>query len=615
MRKEVLQFLSAHCSADPRFIDSLIVTSFVSFNGITVENNELIKQHLISSKNKKDYAVFEQFNELVQANLPEFSFEDLIELFEFVVSPADKVVTGAVYTPKIVREFIIDNTFKTTNTNTEDIKITDISCGCGSFLFDMLIKIKSGSYRKICQIIETNIFGLDIQEYSIVRTQILLTMYAILNGEDNKKINFNLFVGDALSFNWKDHLKDFSGFDIIVGNPPYVCSRNISEETKKHLTKWSVSSTGHPDLYIPFFQIGIENLAKNGILGFITMNTFFKSVNGRALRNYFQKEMLFLKILDFGGKQIFNNKSTYTCICLIQRRGNGFIEYSKNESEEPFKNNIFTKLNYDSLNHREGWNLNNVDIIKKVESTGQSFGSLYKTRNGIATLKNNVYIFDVEVETEDYYCFFKNGKLIEIEKEVCRDIINPNKLTQIVNLKLIKQKIIFPYHYDMGRAKSISEKELRKKYPKAFKYLHSQRELLLTRDKGKGKYEQWFSYGRNQSLEKSSFKLFFPHIAQDIPNFILSKDEDLLFYNGLAVISENQKELLFLQKLMGSRLFWFYIKNSSKSYGSRYYSLSRNYIKGFGVYNFSDHDKNYIIKQKNRDLIDYFIEEKYAISL
>lgn len=89
-------------------------------------------------------------------------------------------------------------------------------------------------------------------------------------------------------------------------------------------------------------------------------------------------------------------------------------------------------------------------------------------------------------------------------------------------------------------------------------------------------------------------KLFFPHITPPTLNFVINTDENLLFRNGLAVVVDQEEELLFLQKLMASDVFWLYIKNSSRPYGSGYYSLSKNYIKNFGVYHFSEEQKNYI---------------------
>ena len=93
-----------------------------------------------------------------------------------------------------------------------------------------------------------------------------------------EEFHFNLHRGDALLFSWEEHYPNFEGFQILVGNPPYVSARNLDEEAKENVKLWEVCTTGNPDLYIPFFQIGYENLAENGILGYITMNTFFKSL-------------------------------------------------------------------------------------------------------------------------------------------------------------------------------------------------------------------------------------------------------------------------------------------------------------------------------------------------
>ena len=70
-----------------------------------------------------------------------------------------------------------------------------------------------------------------------------------------------------------------------------------------------------------------------------------------------------------------------------------------------------------------------------------------------------------------------------------------------------------------------------------------------------------------------------------------------------------------MKKIMSSRLFWFYIENTSKPYGSGYMSLSRNYIKSFGVYDFSDEEKEWLIQEENQQSIDEFLEKKYDVFL
>lgn len=614
MKKEIFNYLRDHCLTDPDLVDRLIISSFLHFNKIKVQKNQLLIKYIIRIDDNQEYTSLSKLLTIIERTTDNFNIENLIELFEFVVSPADKIVTGAVYTPYKIREFIVSKAFQLRDNIEQNIKVADISCGCGSFLIDAAKRIRKSTNKTYFEIYKDHLYGLDIQDYSINRSKLLLSLIAVSDGEDIHDFNFNLFVGDALAFEWSHVIENFKGFDIIVGNPPYVCSRNISTESRKLILNWDVCKTGHPDLYIPFFQIGLENIASNGFLGFITMNTFFKSVNGRALRQYLQKQAYSLKVIDFGSKQIFNSKSTYTCICLIEKRQSDYIEYIKKEDSNLNQLLSFNKVKYSSIDSFKGWNLSSAEILNKIELTGTPFGELYKTRNGIATLKNHIYIFKPVYEDNDYF-FLQNGKIYAIEKEICMDIINPNKLTQNIDIESIKKKIIFPYYFDKERTLLLGESVLRNKYPNTYNYLKEKREILVTRDKGNGDYENWYAYGRNQSLERTANKLFFPHISPTIPHYRINTDENLLFHNGLAVITENEQELLFLQKLMSSNLFWFYIINSSKPYGSGYYSLSRNYIKNFGVYNFLEDDKQFIIKSESKALLNNFIENKYGITL
>lgn len=607
MNKDIFTYLRSY-SVDPQKVNRLIVTAFLhSFNIGKTENN-FLKPFLIESEdeeytNLKEFLAIHQFSDI----------EELIKVFEFVISPEEKVITGAVYTPKHIREYIVEQCFADVK-NFENLKICDPACGCSGFLYTAAQVIKKKTNLNYSEIFTRNIFGLDIQEFSITRSKLLLTLFAISEGETMDS-SFNLFQGNALNFNWSDTLQNYEGFDIILGNPPYVCSRNIDEESKQYIFDWKVSRSGHPDLYIPFFQIGVENLKPAGVLGYITMNTFFKSVNGRALRQYFEEEALSLKILDFGSNQVFQSKSTYTCICIIKKEESKSVQYAKGNEQSLTNGIAFKSIPYIELNYKNGWNLQRFDLLNQIESTGTPLGELFITRNGIATLKNHIYIFDPIKEDGDYY-YLQNGSIYPVEKGICKEIINPNKLTKVENIDVLRKKAIFPYQYDEQNNPSlIDKKEFISKYPKAFKYLEAKKKILATRDKGKGDYENWYAYGRNQSLEKYPVKLFFPHITSHLPNYTISTDENLLFYNGIAVVSNDERKILFLKKLMSSKLFWFYITNSSKPYGSGYFSLSRNYIKNFGIFDFTDDEREFIIQCENKETLNSFIEGKYKVKI
>ena len=106
-----------------------------------------------------------------------------------------------------------------------------------------------------------------------------------------------------------------------------------------------------PYLYIVFFEIGIKYLNKNGILGYITTNSFIRSLNAKNLRAYFKNNEFSLSIIDFGSNQIFDSKITYTCLCFIKIFKSKFLKYSKiDPSELSNQDKIkFNRILYENL--------------------------------------------------------------------------------------------------------------------------------------------------------------------------------------------------------------------------------------------------------------------------
>ncbi len=610
--RNTFKYLSQY-STTPKDVDRLIISAFLEINELKLRKNKLLKSYSINSKIKEEYSSLLEFLSAIYSDTKAFGFEELIELFEFVISPADRIINGAIYTPQKIREFIVEEAFKKIKSINNSIKISDIAMGCGGFLFNASIELKKRTGKTYAEIFRNHIFGLDIQEYSVNRTKLLLSLLALQSGEDIEEFQFNLFQGDSLVFDWTTAIDVFNGFSIILGNPPYVCARNLDKETKEKLKDWEVCQSGNSDLYIPFFQIAIENLAENGTLGFITMNSFFKSLNGRALRDYFQRKELAISIIDFGSEQVFKSKNTYTCICFIENKQQQFISYTESKTKQLAVKLSFKKIKYNILDSKKGWNLKDNKTISKIESTGIPFGELYQTRHGIATLKNDIYIFRPVDEDENFF-YLQNGSLYKIEKGICKDIVNSNKLSREVSLNNLKEKVIFPYD-QQEKPKLLDENLIEESFPEAYKYLQNKRKILGERDKGNGNYENWFAFGRTQSLEKIKNKMFFPKYSDRTPNFIINSDDDLLFYNGLAVVGSSETEMEIIKKIMESNIFWYYIKTTSKPYSSNYYSLNGNYIKNFGVCELTEKERKFLIKETDQDILNEFFEDKYELKV
>jgi methylase of polypeptide subunit release factors len=631
MNQSILKYLKSY-SYKVWDINRLLVTSFLVSNKIINVKNKFIKSYIITEKDSEELMQLNEF--LILLDNIDFSIEELLELFEFVISPADKEVNGAVFTPKYIREFIVSesiNKYKKQNKDFTTAKYGDIACGCGGFFKTIVDKLKFETKKSYAQIFKENIYGVDIQNYSIERTKILLTLHAILNGEDEFCFDFNLYQGNSLSFDWNTDktIKKNNGFDIIVGNPPYVGSSKIDDETKLLLKNWSVSASGKSDLYIPFFEIGMENLNETGVLGYITVNTFYKSINGRSVRNYFSKNNYDLTIIDFGGEQLFKNRSTYTCICIIGKAPSLRVNYIKSISNRinSIKKKDYINILYSKLDDFEGWYLISEDtrkIISKIEKTGTILGDKFDIRNGFATLRNKIYVFRPTHQCEDYFYLLKDNIEFRIEKELCRDAIKPNTLKSEAEINEHTDKLIFPYrivdgnHNLFNENKSIleifDEVYMETNFPFAYEYLKTQKDDLSKRDKGNKKYEKWYAFGRNQALTISCSKLLLPYITNE-PRFVFTDNQDLLFYNGYAILSNDNEKLLVLQKILMSKVFWFYIEHTSKPYAGNYFSVAKNYIKNFGICDLTEIEKQTLLRMNNKEEIDSFLLPKYGVNL
>ena len=612
MNNNVFKYLMKKGLSDPFKVNSLFVSTFVQEKGWSVNNISAIKV-LLGFKNE----TVKEFSNVLRDNAFGFCLEDLIKLFEFVISPSDRIVTGAVYTPMNVRRIILQRVLGDKSVEElHRIRIADISCGCGGFLMDAAQWIHDKTGKTYANIFRDNIWGIDIQDYSIERTKILLSLLAISEGED-ADFEFNLLNKDTLDFECGDWDDRYSGFDIIVGNPPYVCARNLSDETHEKLKKYDVCSSGHSDLYIPFFKIAVGMLNNEGRLGYITMNTFLRSVNGRAIRNYFSRNRHTISIVDFRGFQVFESKNTYTCLFFLDKQTNSdVINYAVDDQGSLAEDIQYTSIAYSDLDDNKGWTLNKYQSSTAIESIGIQIKDYCPSRHGIATLSNDTFIFKPIAEDKRYYYIDSDGKKYPIEKGICRNIVNPNKLNSVDTFDLLLEKVIFPYRVEGSCASVIEPEEMSHRFPKALAYLKARKEVLLKRDKGNTKaYPQWYAFGRTQSLVMPRFKLFFPKFANRPLRCVIHDDPELLLYNGLAFVFSEERKLRILKAIIESELFWEYIQANGKPYASGYYSLSGVDIKHFGIPKFTNEEENELLSIDDKASQEKWLRQHYAIYL
>ncbi|MBO7381213.1 MAG: Eco57I restriction-modification methylase domain-containing protein, partial [Neisseriaceae bacterium] len=130
---------------------------------------------------------------------------------------------------------------------------------------------------------------------------------------------------------------DFSGslkafpqkFDCVIGNPPYVRQEMIKDQKPALQQRYSVY-TGTADLFVYFYELGINLLKDNGLLGFICSNKFFRASYGENLRQFILSNAQIKAIADFNGVKVFEDATVDSAITVLQKHApsdNGTIEH------------------------------------------------------------------------------------------------------------------------------------------------------------------------------------------------------------------------------------------------------------------------------------------------
>ena len=382
------------------------------------------------------------------------------------------------------------------------------------------------------------------------------------------------------------------------------------------LKNWNSSKRGNADLYMPFFEVGLSLVSKTGKIGYITPNGYLQSVNGRNLRNILLDCNGNIRILDFRDMQIFKGVTSYTCITIIDlavsTREIQYVRLNENQTLDSHQYSVYYKKN---IKKDSPWRMNRNDIdsvIYKLENSGVSLSN-WTIRNGLATLKNDLFFFSPTKEDENFYYRLYKGKEYKIEKSLCIDVAKPNVIKCEEDLLSKTEKAIFPYHFQDNKPVIISEDHLSINYPYAYTFLSDYKKELKQRDKGKGTYPAWYAYGRTQGMNNFGKKLLIPYISGK-PVAVLSLKEDLLFYCGYGLFYNDVQELNVLKRFLESDAFWYYIFHTSKPYSKGYMAFAKNYLVKFSIPELTKEEKDYLLNEKDNIKLNKWIWSKYELT-
>ena len=457
-----------------------------------------------------------------------------------------KKLLGQIFTPINLVEIML-NEAGFSGTNTLIFKTMEPAFGKGVFLIEMIKRIiREGkrlhySKKQIEEVIENNIYGIEIDSELFNFT--LLEIKNLLKDNNlNTNLEFKLYNEDTIRV-WEQFKNKF---DIVIGNPPYVRTKNLDLDTRLLLKGFSFS-TGLKDLYLSFIELSFKLLNSNGKMVLVTPTTWFQTKSAEKFRNFLQisKSLKTLILLDADTRPF--KESVDTCIFTIYKNLKTTTTiYELSGEHLSFKGNI----------ELEELKFNNTFIFR---ANKQILGIMkegfkkerFKVSHGIGTLQDSFFI----------------------RKE---------KIGENLFIKTLKGStgkyfwLFFPYD---NEGKLLELETIKEKNPQMFQLLLENKEDLTNRSLDFR--QKWWGFGRSQGIanifkEKYSINYIFLDQKTIKLTFL---EKNIALNAGYYILTD--VNFAKLKKLIYSNTFIEYAKTFGSWKNGGFYTLSTKQVELF----------------------------------
>ncbi|HAT4004600.1 TPA: class I SAM-dependent DNA methyltransferase [Elizabethkingia anophelis] len=332
------------------------------------------------------------------------------------------------------------------------------------------------------------------------------------------------------AFEWRfefpevlDNEGNFTGFDVIIGNPPYIQLQKMGEasDALQKLGYETFVRTG--DIYSLFYELGYKLLKEKGLLTFITSNKWMRAAYGESLRKFFTDKTNPEILIDFGGTQIFDTATVDTNILMFSRNKNRQQGLACVIKEKELKNlsDYFRQFAViTSFQNSESWViLSDIEqsIKAKIEAIGTPLKDWdIKINYGIKTGFNEAFIIDGKKRKE---LIDEDPKSAEIIRPILRgrDIKKYGLESSDLWLLFIPWHFPFQNNPEIKGASQLAENQLSESYPAIYKHLLSFKEQLSNRNKAEtGVRYEWYAlqrWGANYWEDFSKQKIVWKRIG------------------------------------------------------------------------------------------------------
>ncbi|EFN0470622.1 class I SAM-dependent DNA methyltransferase [Campylobacter jejuni] len=406
---------------------------------------------------------------------------------------------------------------------------------------------------------------------------------------------------------------NFKGFDLIIGNPPYIRQEEL-KELKSHLAKNYKVYKGTSDIYTYFYELGFNVLKdRGGVLSYITSNKYTRAGYGEALREFLLKNVKFLEYTDLNGIKVFDSATVDTSILCFEKsksKDNKFKYLAlSNEILKTCAYNIglykdYAEFSQNSLS-KESFTFSdeNTSALKaKIERIGTPLKEWYGLNiyRGILTGYNEAFIITTEKRNE----ILAN----------CKDEAEKERTAKLIR-KMLRGRDIKRYSYEWAGLWVIgtfpSLKIDIEQYPALKQYLSQfLPRIEQSGEKGcrKKTSNKWFETQDNiayyEEFEKE--KIVYPETTQGA-YFVYDNKGIFLEKTAFFIVCENLKYLL---GLLSSNLITYYYKNFSQGckLGTKGYQYNKHALENLPIPKINSKNQNIVDELIN--LVDEILKAK-----
>ena len=472
------------------------------------------------------------------------------------------------------------------------ITICDPACGSGAFLSaalqflksehqlinEMQAKVTGGGIAFAYfdnDILENNLYGVDINEESIEIAKLALWLRTAQPFRKLSSLNKNIKCGNSLisdptiagekAFNWEKEFPEVfekGGFDIIIGNPPYVNVEHIPTIDKEYYKQNYQSFFKRSDIFTLFVEKGLCNISKkHGKIAFIIPSIVLNNLSYQPLRNLFL-DNCWLQEVSYVGGAVFSDATVDTSILIFDKLGNEKITLKHavkffEPTIQVVPSDYFkTFNNVISIGEEESGQITDKLFLSDYVSIEECFNVF----QGIVTGNNDAFIFEDENDA--------------IEKGIEKELLHTYCLGRDIGkweTRNLERKILY-----------LDKNTLLDKYNGTFEWLVPFKDKLMTRRECVNGSIPWYSLQwarvkaeldiqekiliqrtRNESLKTrivATIDKTGIYSAESIINVIPKPQSETSIYFLLALLNSKLMNYLFSKKFLNLAIKAEYLK-------------------------------------------------------